>query len=87
MAEKYQNMKQEAMESLFKLLPTEEGLDPWEYGHSFGYKIDFVVEGNEPYTITEHNYYRTRFNPLEDTTDFEYDNVTIKIYAICDTGD
>ena len=66
--------------ALGKLLPEpSEDLDPWEFGHSFGYRI-MDHEGN---VLVEDNYYDDRYCPLQ--SHIIYDNMIV--INICDTGD
>ena len=59
--------------------PREKDLDPWEYGHSFGYRI----MNSEGTIIAEDNFYDDRYCPLQ--SHIIYENMIV--INICDTGD
>jgi len=66
--------------ALAKRLPDRsEDLDPWEYGHSFGYRI----MDNEGNILAEDKYYDARYCALESFIIYE----NMIIVSICDTGD
>ena len=73
-----------ARTNLVAILPKdEEDLDPWEYGHDFGYRIQFS-DGD----VEEENYDSSRYCPVSVITHFIYDGEVVAVCEyLCDTGD